>query len=238
MDHYTILGISHSASFAEIKAHYRLLSKKHHPDVGGDPRHMAHINQAYTVLSNPFKRSTYDAEWRRHVKLTTPPSRQSSPWPAPRSAQESGQTAPTDTFVRRRRHGLWWAIAAGLACACLVVIGAVAMNSVSSANPSVSTEPADKPRPSFAGQSTPPMSVQTNDAITPMSPAVATIPPSHTAGTSLHTASSSAEDLCRQNNVERFKFKQCKNNDQSVTCTKNPENKSRVYHKVCYERNQ
>jgi hypothetical protein len=47
-----ILNIPLSVSYdlQAIKASYRVLSKKHHPDKGGDCDKMAIINAAYTVL--------------------------------------------------------------------------------------------------------------------------------------------------------------------------------------------
>lgn len=42
-----ILGVSREASAAEIMTAYRLLSKEHHPDVGGDPEYFITIKNAY-----------------------------------------------------------------------------------------------------------------------------------------------------------------------------------------------
>jgi curved DNA-binding protein len=60
MDYYTILNIPKTASQDEIKAAYRKLSLKHHPDRGGDGEQFAKISQAYEVLSDPAKREQYD----------------------------------------------------------------------------------------------------------------------------------------------------------------------------------
>lgn len=63
-DYYEILGIAREASADEIKKSYRSLARKHHPDVN---RHdesaeekFKEINEAYSVLSDPEKRRTYD----------------------------------------------------------------------------------------------------------------------------------------------------------------------------------
>jgi len=59
-DYYKILGIEKEASVGEMKTAFRSLSKKHHPDVGGDEEKFKEINEAYSVLSDPQKKQEYD----------------------------------------------------------------------------------------------------------------------------------------------------------------------------------
>jgi len=49
-DPYTVLGVKPGASPAEIKAAYRALVKRHHPDVGGDDDRILALNAAWEVL--------------------------------------------------------------------------------------------------------------------------------------------------------------------------------------------
>ncbi|AYB32146.1 J domain-containing protein [Chryseolinea soli] len=63
MDYYQILGVSYSASAADIKRAYRRLAVSYHPDKNPDPKAHAlfkDINAAYDVLSDPAKKSVYD----------------------------------------------------------------------------------------------------------------------------------------------------------------------------------
>ncbi len=62
-DYYEVLGLSKGASDADIKKAYRTLAKKYHPDVNkeaGAEEKFKEINEAYSVLSDPEKKSTYD----------------------------------------------------------------------------------------------------------------------------------------------------------------------------------
>lgn len=58
---YEVLGISEDSTSAQIKASFRSLAQKNHPDKGGDTKAMQAIQQAYDVLSDPEKRAEYDA---------------------------------------------------------------------------------------------------------------------------------------------------------------------------------
>lgn len=69
MNYYEIPGVSHNAETEVIKAAYRALSKKYHPDTTSlDPKEanqrMQDVNLAYDTLSNVDKRKQYDNELR------------------------------------------------------------------------------------------------------------------------------------------------------------------------------
>ena len=64
-DYYTSLGVSESATVAEIKKAYRKLAVKYHPDKNPDDTQaeekFKEVSEAYAVLSNAEKRAQYDA---------------------------------------------------------------------------------------------------------------------------------------------------------------------------------
>ncbi|MFO1489084.1 MAG: DnaJ domain-containing protein [Verrucomicrobiota bacterium] len=79
-DHYAVLGLHRRCSDADIRNAYRLLAKRHHPDVNGGTsaslEHIQAINAAYETLSDPQLRQAYEAELN-----------------APKNASEPGRTA-------------------------------------------------------------------------------------------------------------------------------------------------
>ncbi len=88
---YDELGVDASASTAEIRRAYLALARRHHPDrLGASPAsdrataaaRMAQVNAAWSVLSHPQRRATYDA------------GRVEAPW----SATTGYVRDPGDTF--------------------------------------------------------------------------------------------------------------------------------------------
>jgi molecular chaperone DnaJ len=73
LDPYAALGIPAGASHAEAARAHRRLAKQFHPDVNpgrAAAERMRRINEAWRILSNPARRSRYDAE-------------RSATWPGP-----------------------------------------------------------------------------------------------------------------------------------------------------------
>lgn len=59
-DYYDLLGVTKTASDADIKKAFRKKAHQLHPDKGGDKAQFQEINEAYQVLSDPQKKSQYD----------------------------------------------------------------------------------------------------------------------------------------------------------------------------------
>ncbi len=60
-DFYEILQVHRRAETEVIRAAYRILAHKYHPDHGGDAARMIALNDAFDVLGDPARRAAYDA---------------------------------------------------------------------------------------------------------------------------------------------------------------------------------
>lgn len=78
-DYYDVLGVKRDAKEAEIKAAYRRLARKYHPDVSQEPhaeQKFKEVGEAYEVLRDPQKRQAYDqlgTNWRAGQDFQPPP---------------------------------------------------------------------------------------------------------------------------------------------------------------------
>jgi DnaJ-class molecular chaperone len=65
-DHYAVLGLDRHCTPAQIRAAYRLLARRHHPDLNpGSPEALIRsqeINVAHETLSDPARRRAYDRD--------------------------------------------------------------------------------------------------------------------------------------------------------------------------------
>ena len=95
MSHYEVLGVLPSASQDEIRVAYRMRAREVHPDTAAGQRNdasiqMAHIAEAWRVLSDATLRRAYDTELTAPVSqpiretqgqyLHTPAARGVFPW--------------------------------------------------------------------------------------------------------------------------------------------------------------
>ena len=60
MNPYEVLGLDKDATDEQIKKAYKRLSKKHHPDNGGDNEKFLELDKAYKILKDPEQRAYYD----------------------------------------------------------------------------------------------------------------------------------------------------------------------------------
>lgn len=73
--HYQVLGVAKNATAAQVRAAYRELARRHHPDVsrGDDATAVfARISAAYETLSDAERRREYDRSLERR---SAPPTR-------------------------------------------------------------------------------------------------------------------------------------------------------------------
>lgn len=91
--HYDVLGLPMNANAEEIRAAYRSLAKKFHPDVSSDPDapdRFVELQNSYEILGDPQKKVAYDTQLlKQMVEVKPAPPRtkpKSAAKPAPKPA--------------------------------------------------------------------------------------------------------------------------------------------------------
>ena len=106
-DYYEILEVSRNSSDEIIKAAYRTMCKKYHPDTFTGPRAVAEerirkINEAYQVLGHPADKRRYDALYDQRRKAVARLSSASPRREAPKGGHSAGNSrGKRDKHTRR-----------------------------------------------------------------------------------------------------------------------------------------
>jgi len=101
-DYYHELGVPEDADLSAIKAAYRILAVKYHPDKNpGNPvaeKRFLRIAEAYQVLSKPEARTAYDNHDHPAVRVKVKPGDTHTDG----SAKAAPEPSPFVDFVKRR----------------------------------------------------------------------------------------------------------------------------------------
>lgn len=106
---YDVLKVTPDAPFGVIRAAYRSLSQRAHPDLhGGDDAsvaHMTELNNAYATLSDPARRRAHDAELEYAFARDNARGRTAS---SETGWAESFMRQPADAHVRSSPLSFFW----------------------------------------------------------------------------------------------------------------------------------
>lgn len=108
--YYDTLGVSPTADAAQLRRAYRHAVRKTHPDTGGTSEAFHAVQVAWNTLSDPARRSRYDARNHRSDPIDTGPAREQPPAAAATSEAEPQRRATTSQ-PRRSLSSLWSAAA-------------------------------------------------------------------------------------------------------------------------------
>ena len=114
-DYYEILGVSRNATFDNIKAAKRKLSKMYHPDLIEDEKLkveygaiLARINNAADILMDERKRVEYDLEYDRRKKMEQEEKERQAQEQRKRAEQQNSYNFNDATYTKRQEYGQTW----------------------------------------------------------------------------------------------------------------------------------
>jgi curved DNA-binding protein CbpA len=105
-DPYEILQVHRKAEPEVIRAAYRALAQKYHPDFGGEPGRMVAITEAWATLGDAERRAAYDAQAvRTHTRRST--DRKSVTPPAGTADRRGQDRAAGGSIIDFGRYAGW-----------------------------------------------------------------------------------------------------------------------------------
>jgi len=120
-DPYLVLGVSTTSEDVVIRAAFKALMLKYHPDTNISPSattRAASINEAFSILGDPLRRAAYDLT--RNASTSTPYF-SPSPFPLPATLRKRRRTStPTTRSLSNAVRGGWLALGSGLIASLLV----------------------------------------------------------------------------------------------------------------------
>ncbi len=119
VNYYRVLGLPMDATTSQIKARYKALAKRHHPDHNGSDKAMILINEAYSVLSNPRLRFQYNQSIQNNNKTINKSPHNTSTTNKPSKAHA---TKPRSNVTKFRKANNQTSRIFGLAIMALVAI--------------------------------------------------------------------------------------------------------------------
>ncbi|HTS15428.1 MAG TPA: DnaJ domain-containing protein [Candidatus Sulfotelmatobacter sp.] len=99
-DLYQLLQVAPNAEPEVVRAAYRALAQKHHPDAGGSQEAMAILNRAWAVLGDAQARAHYDRQRTAATERATAKAEAAA-------AQAQTSPRPTSTVLDYGRYQGW-----------------------------------------------------------------------------------------------------------------------------------
>lgn len=142
--YYDVLQVERDAAPERVRAAYRRLAQKYHPDKmpgnANASRAMAAINAAYEVLSDPHRRAEHDL-WIRRAARTSQPAPAAAAVPASLWA-----------FVHPATHWAWYLLCATLLFVMGTVVTAVYLTAMPARAAVAKAEPCKLAAPQAPGR--------------------------------------------------------------------------------------
>ena len=157
-DHYATLRVAPDADGGTIRAAYRALMRRYHPDVNGSRGAGARakaINEAYACLRDPERRALYD---RDRVTGRAPPPRRAAHSPPPGPPPDMNWVVADVGGWRRPRLGRpsWWQ---------MIMLGGATIATAITFSATSATPPNDAPAITYVrlAEPMPPKAVEKRD---------------------------------------------------------------------------